>query len=192
MEGVLDDIGWIQDVIVNERTGFLVDGHLRVALALSRKEATIPVKFVDLSETEELEALATFDPIAALATTESVKLKALMDEVNSGQAGVQGLLADLAEREGLTPLDAPYAGETIDNTTQAKITLAERFIVPPFSVLDARQGYWKDRKRAWIALGIQSELGRGENTGAIPPNERDKMSRSYQDRAAPGGTHDQP
>ena len=45
----------------------------------------------------------------------------------------------------------------------SSITLAERFGVPPFSVLDARQGYWQDRKRAWLALGIQSELGRGEN-----------------------------
>ena len=43
----------------------------------------------------------------------------------------------------------------------ARASLAERFIVPPFSVLDARQGYWQDRKRAWIALGIESELGRG-------------------------------
>jgi DNA modification methylase len=42
-------------------------------------------------------------------------------------------------------------------------TLRERFIVPPFSILDARQGYWQARKRAWISLGIQSELGRGEN-----------------------------
>ncbi len=40
-------------------------------------------------------------------------------------------------------------------------SLADRFIIPPFSVLDARQGYWQDRKRAWLALGIQSELGRG-------------------------------
>jgi len=46
---------------------------------------------------------------------------------------------------------------------QARATLAERFLVPPFSVLDARQGYWQARKSAWIALGIQSELGRGEN-----------------------------
>lgn len=38
--------------------------------------------------------------------------------------------------------------------------LADRFIVPPFSVLDARQGYWLTRKRAWLAMGIQSELGR--------------------------------
>jgi len=46
---------------------------------------------------------------------------------------------------------------------QARATLAERFLIPPFSVLDARQGYWQARKSAWIALGIQSELGRGEN-----------------------------
>ena len=41
-------------------------------------------------------------------------------------------------------------------------TLVERFLVPPFSVLDARQGYWQKRKAAWLALGIRSELGRGE------------------------------
>ena len=39
--------------------------------------------------------------------------------------------------------------------------LAERFEFPPFSVLNAREGEWQERKRAWIALGIQSELGRG-------------------------------
>lgn len=38
--------------------------------------------------------------------------------------------------------------------------LREKFGIPPFSVLDARQGYWQERKRAWMDLGIQSELGR--------------------------------
>ena len=41
--------------------------------------------------------------------------------------------------------------------------LTESFIVPPFSVLDTRQGYWQDRKRAWKALGIESEKGRAES-----------------------------
>ena len=41
--------------------------------------------------------------------------------------------------------------------------LAERFMIPPFSVLNAREGWWQERKAAWLALGIQSELGRGEN-----------------------------
>jgi len=38
--------------------------------------------------------------------------------------------------------------------------LAERFLVPPFSVLSAREGWWQDRKRAWIGMGIKSEMGR--------------------------------
>lgn len=45
----------------------------------------------------------------------------------------------------------------------ASLTLAERFIVPPVTTLDARQGYWRDRKRAWLSLGIRSEQGRGLN-----------------------------
>jgi len=39
--------------------------------------------------------------------------------------------------------------------------LRDRFILPPFTVLSARDGWWQERKAAWIALGIQSELGRG-------------------------------
>ena len=42
------------------------------------------------------------------------------------------------------------------------ILLKDRFIVPPFSVFDTKQGYWQDRKRRWLALGIKSEVGRGE------------------------------
>lgn len=52
--------------------------------------------------------------------------------------------------------EAPVVGE--DTGTRA--SLNERFLVPPFSVLDARQGYWKERKAAWMRHGIKSELGR--------------------------------
>jgi len=41
--------------------------------------------------------------------------------------------------------------------------VAERFGFPPFSVLNARAGEWQDRKRAWINIGIKSELGRSAN-----------------------------
>lgn len=41
--------------------------------------------------------------------------------------------------------------------------LAKKFMVPPFTVLNAREGWWQDRKRAWVNLGIRSELGRGSN-----------------------------
>lgn len=42
-----------------------------------------------------------------------------------------------------------------------KSVLAQSFDYPPFSVLNAREGWWQERKRQWLALGIQSELGRG-------------------------------
>ena len=38
--------------------------------------------------------------------------------------------------------------------------LENRFGVPPFSILDAKQKYWQDRKREWGKLGIESEVGR--------------------------------
>ena len=41
--------------------------------------------------------------------------------------------------------------------------VAERFTLPPFTILDARSGDWQERKRAWASLGINSEVGRTEN-----------------------------
>jgi DNA methylase len=49
--------------------------------------------------------------------------------------------------------------------------LATRFGVPPFTVLDARQGYWRQRKNAWLQLGIQSEIGRSSD----PDNKGDEL-----------------
>jgi hypothetical protein len=48
-------------------------------------------------------------------------------------------------------------------TPRAKDVLSGRFIVPPFSVLNTREGFWQERKRQWISIGIQSEIGRGNN-----------------------------
>lgn len=47
------------------------------------------------------------------------------------------------------------------------LSLAERFVLPPFTVLDARSGWWQNRKRLWVNdIGIQSELGRDAKTFA--------------------------
>lgn len=41
--------------------------------------------------------------------------------------------------------------------------LKDRFIVPPFSVLDSKQGYWRERVNLWKSIGIKSEMGRNNN-----------------------------
>lgn len=38
--------------------------------------------------------------------------------------------------------------------------LRDRFIEPPFSVLDTKSGNWQKRKKLWSRLGIKSEIGR--------------------------------
>lgn len=38
--------------------------------------------------------------------------------------------------------------------------LRDKFMEPPFSVLDTKGGEWQKRKRAWKKIGIQSHLGR--------------------------------
>jgi hypothetical protein len=51
--------------------------------------------------------------------------------------------------------------------------LSETWEYPPFSVLNAREGWWQERKRQWLALGIRSELGRGGATWGINPDGTD-------------------
>lgn len=169
MEGVLSEIGWVQQVIVNRTTGHLVDGHMRVQAALRAGAATVPVVYVELTADEESTILATFDPITALAVADAAQLEALLQETSTGDAALQQMLADLAAAEGIVDPDRPLddglpAPEPMPEPAE-RPSLADRFGVPPFSVLDARQGYWQERKRRWMAYGIQSELGRGEDAG---------------------------
>lgn len=39
----------------------------------------------------------------------------------------------------------------------SKGPIFEKFTFPPFSILDAKQGEWQDRKDAWKMTGIRSE-----------------------------------
>ncbi len=87
LAGALDAVGWVQQVLVNKRTGFVVDGHARVALAISRGEPTVPVLYVDLAPDEEALVLATLDPIGAMAGRDDEKLKALLADVTVDDAG---------------------------------------------------------------------------------------------------------
>lgn len=63
-------------------------------------------------------------------------------------------------------------------------SLAERFMLPPFTVLNAREGWWQDRKRGWLALGIKSELGRGEDAIGYSEACKKGYAKSYDGQGA--------
>ena len=105
---MLDTVGYVAQVIVNQRTGHLVDGHLRVEEALSHGQPAIPVLYVDLSEDEERLVLASLDPLAAMATTDEAELRELLAEVSIDSEALAAMLAALAPTE---PRDGAESGE---------------------------------------------------------------------------------
>ena len=48
------------------------------------------------------------------------------------------------------------------NEVKQDVLLRDKFLEPPFSVLDTKTGSWQNRKRQWLNLGIKSELGRAD------------------------------
>lgn len=104
MLSAIEEVGVIQDVIVNQRTGKLLDGHLRLELALSEGQEEIPVKYVDLSEAEEALVLATFDPVGSLAFLDLEEMSQLQSELTPN---LDRPLADLID--SLAPAPLPEA-----------------------------------------------------------------------------------
>ena len=112
LSDAIDEIGFLRSVTVNRPTGKLLDGHLRLRLALERREATIPVEWVELSQQEERLALATLDPIAALAVADQSKLDELLRQVNTESQAVAGMLTRLAEEAGCINIPAEFNAES--------------------------------------------------------------------------------
>lgn len=110
LRDLLDTVGWVQQVVVNRRSGRLVDGHLRAQLAEEEGEERLPVLYVDLSDEEERLVLASLDPLGALAVADVDQLQALMQglpEVTGDD--LRGLLDDLLGQ--YQPMAAPGADD---------------------------------------------------------------------------------
>jgi hypothetical protein len=117
---MLDTVGWVQQVVVNERSGNLVDGHLRVDLA-ETEGVDVPVLYVDLSDEEERIVLAALDPIAALADVDSTALAELIADVSIEGDTLMALLGELAA----PPPDAPPARAAAEYLEAMKVSLAD-------------------------------------------------------------------
>lgn len=109
LQGMLAEVGWVQRVIVNRRTGHVIDGHARIELAVRRNEPAVPVLYVDLSQAEERLVLAALDPIGGMATADADRLAELLADVTAADAGLQAVLDDLARSigAGVGEIDLP-------------------------------------------------------------------------------------
>jgi hypothetical protein len=115
LAGVLDEVGWVQQILVNKQTGHIIDGHARVAIAKARGEKSVPVLYVDLTPEEERLVLATLDPLSALAIADHDILDNLLDDLSVEDPTLQGFLDTLNhEVDGMTPQERMAEWEGAD------------------------------------------------------------------------------
>jgi len=179
----MEEFGDISGIVWNARTGHLVAGHQRLA-ALQEKYGEglryedgavvapdgerFPIRVVDWDELKEKAAnVAANSPEIQGTFTDDLGSLLAQLQIDMPELSIDLRMAELAMAE-LGPLGLPA-----DEGEEA-LSLAARFGVPPFTILDARQGYWQERKAAWLALGIDSAATReglktsGSLSGTVP------------------------
>ena len=113
LKGVLEKVGIVQNVIVSENSGKMLDGHLRALMGISEGQATIPVTYVDVSPEEELLILAALDATSAMAGTDQELLDSLIAEIRTSDIGMElsDGLTDLLESLSPVPENVGLTGE---------------------------------------------------------------------------------
>jgi ParB-like chromosome segregation protein Spo0J len=158
------EFGFTVPVLIDEG-GNLIAGHGRVLAAVALGLVDVPAMVARGWTEQQIRAYRIADNKLALNSDWDFGLLAIELEELAGMESLIGFSED--------ELIALFKGEQAPATitpAEAHKKLSERFGIPPFTVLNAREGWWQDRKRAWIGLGIQSELGRGEPAAEPGPD----------------------
>ena len=138
----LEKFGVVEPIVWNKRTKNIVGGHFRIRELKKLGVKKVHCVEVDLSDEDEKEL-----NIRLNANTGSWDWEMLQDW-DRGELEEWGL-----------DMPSDWGEEEVQPQEQYK-KLSDRFIIPPFSVLDTKQGIWQQRKNYWLSLGIKSEEGR--------------------------------
>jgi hypothetical protein len=191
---------WTAPCVIDEDDVVLA-GHGRRLAALrlverghARFAEDVPVRVVRGWSAAQKRAYVIADnSIADNAGWDTNLLRLEIGELQAIDFGTEVLGFSQQQWTELFPSEDPAAARAAASAG----TLLDRFMVAPFSVLNAREGWWQARKKAWIGLGLKSELGRGENAldmsaamaGLTDPEEIEAWNeRRRLNHASPGGS----
>ena len=189
------EFGFTNPVLVDDEGG-IVAGHGRVMAARQIGMTAVPTINVGwLSEQQRRAYVIADNQLAMNAGWDESMLSAELADLKDIGFDMGLLGFDTEALSELLDADEHEAGGGSANADEkTKGNLSDRFMIPPFTVLNAREGWWQNRKRAWLALGIKSELGRG---GGLTMNAKQVTAAGlnfYRDEkkqrqaAAPGGS----
>lgn len=128
----------------------VVVGHARLEAAKRLALESVPIQYQDFaSEEEEYSFHVADNAIASWAELDLAAINVDIGELGPfdiDMLGLKDFTVDVAERGAVGEHDGSK--------------LSDKFLIPPFTVLNAREGWWQERKKEWLALGIKSEIGR--------------------------------
>jgi len=170
----IQENGWYGTLVAQQGTGIVLAGNHRLQAAKQLGMKEVPVYWVDVDDIEARKILLADNRVNDLATYNDDSLAAILTELAETDdllgTGYDGDDLDYLLNEETPKWDTSPIEWTDDSDPDiglgdalVPVTLASRFIAPPFSILDTRQGYWRSRKREWLAMGIESEVGRDAN-----------------------------
>lgn len=141
VEQMLKEVGWVKPVIVNQRTGYIVDGHLRVMVAIEKGIEKIPVDYVDLTEEQEAQVLSGYDLVGRLADKNAERLAGIQADISQGALGQS--LRELLE--SISPVVPVMPGKPVKTIGGAATTV--RIMIGAFSLKVPQAEYiaWRDK-----------------------------------------------
>ena len=157
------EFGFTNPVLIDENST-VIAGHGRIMAANLLGLAQVPtITLAGLTDAQKKAYVIADNKLALNAGWDEELLKVELQGLKDLDFDLDLLGFDVDELGAMLASDAAaIAGAGDGSNDNQKGSLAERFLIPPFSVLNAREGWWQERKRGWLALGIKSEVGRGD------------------------------
>lgn len=160
---IIAQAGWRNNITVSKRSGMIVKGHGRLEAARLAGTGYAPIEWQEYqTESDELADLVADNRIAELAVLDKDRITDILAQLDANTEGLDISMTGFDAETVKKMLEDAKKRETDEAAREAaKLTLQQRFLISPFTILDARGGFWSERKKAWKAIGIRSEIGRG-------------------------------
>ena len=154
------EFGFTNPILVDKKN-MVIAGHGRLLAARKLKLEKVPTICLDyLTETQKRAYVIADNKLALNAGWDDEMLKVEFEELKGldFDMNLLGFSDEEISQNGNVGLDTGVSG-----------SLSDKFGVPPFSVLNAADGWWQERKKQWISLGIESGRGRSEMRNRSTP-----------------------
>jgi len=168
--GSIKEFGFLVPALI-KKNGEIICGHGRILAAESAGLQSVPCIVADGLSDLQVKAFRIAENRLAESSWDNELLAIEMQQILDADYDIELIGFEDAELKKLLganydidEIDIEHGEEDFGKKYEEGESGALRrdYIVPPFSVLDGRAGYWMERKKKWLEIGLRSHEGRIE------------------------------